>query len=216
MKIDIVTIFPKQVQNFVSEGIFKRAKDLVQVEAHDLRKFTTDTHKTVDDKPFGGGPGMILKVEPIYKMVQSLRKKGSWVILTGPRGKKLTPQVAKRLAEKSHVIIVCGHYEGVDDRVREKLADEEISIGDYVLSGGELPALVIADALLRHIPGVVGNPDSLVEESFEPDVPLEYPQYTRPANFKGWKVPEVLLSGNHEEVRKWRKTFVNKKNPGVA
>lgn len=211
MKIDILTIFPKQVRNFTAEGIFRIAvKAGVDVKIHNLRDWTEDNHKTVDDRPFGGGPGMILKVEPIYKAVNELKGKETWVVMTGPRGRKLGPTVAKDLAQKIHILLICGHYEGVDERVRKNIADEEISIGDYVLSGGELPALVIVDALLRQIPGVLGNPDSLVEESFEAKMPGEYPQYTRPADFKGWKVPEILLSGDHQKIRKWRNRSISK------
>jgi len=211
MQIDILTIFPDQVRNFISEGIFRIAsKSGVEIKVHNLRDWTKDNHKTVDDRPFGGGPGMIMKVEPIYKAVNDLKKEETWVVVTGPRGKKLSPSVAKNLAKNKHILLICGHYEGVDERVRKNIADEEISIGDYVLSGGELPALVITDALLRHVPGVLGNPDSLIEESFEPEITCEYPQYTRPADFRGWKVPDVLLSGDHKKIEKWRKSLVSK------
>lgn len=206
MNIDIITIFPKQIQNFISEGIFRIAstKD-TQINVHDLRKWTTDKHKSVDDRPFGGGAGMVMKIEPIYKSLKEIKTKDSFTILTSPKGKKLTSSHSKNLAQKDHLIIICGHYEGVDERVREHLVDEEISIGDYVLSGGELPALVIIDSVVRHIPGVLGNPNSLSEESFEEGIDVEYPQYTRPADFRGWKVPEVLVSGDHSKIKKWRK-----------
>lgn len=211
MDIDIVTIFPDQVSNFLSGGIFKRAEGKVNVCVHDLRKFGTGKHKTVDDKPFGGGPGMVLKVEPIYGMVSSIRRKRTHIILPGPRGKALTSAMAKRLSREKHLIIICGHYEGVDERVKKHIADEEISIGNYILSGGELPALVISDAVIRHVPGVLGNPQSLVEESFEPGTAFEYPQYTRPYIFRGWGVPEVLRSGNHDRIERWRKSFCKSK-----
>lgn len=211
MKIDILTIFPDQVGSFIAEGIFRIAsKAGVEIKVHNLRDWTEDNHKTVDDRPFGGGPGMIMKVGPIYKAVKDLKKKDTWVVITGPRGKKLGPSVAKDLAKKDHILLICGHYEGVDERVRANIADKEISIGDYVLSGGELPALVITDALLRQVPDVLGNPDSLVEESFEKEIPGEYPQYTRPSDFRGWKVPEILLSGDHEKIKKWRKSSISK------
>ncbi len=206
MKIDIITIFPNQIDCFIKEGLFKRAAMAgVEIEVHDLRKWTTDKHKTVDDRPFGGGPGMILKVGPIFKAVEEVKSKNSWVVLTAAKGKQLTPDVAKELSKKDHIVLIAGHYEGTDERVNEHIADEEISIGNYVLSGGELPTLVIMDALLRHIPGVLGNPDSLKEESFEEEIESEYPQYTRPVDFNGWKVPEVLVSGNHKDVEVWRK-----------
>lgn len=208
--IDIVTIFPKQVEAFLAEGIFRIArKQGIAINVHDLRKWTTDKHKTVDDHPFGGGPGMVMKVEPFYQAVSELKKKNTTVILTSPRGKPFNQHVAKELAHRNHLILLCGHYEGVDERVREHLADMDISIGEYVLSGGELPALVVSDAVLRQIPGVLGNPDSLTEESFETDTPLEYPQYTRPEVFRRWRVPDVLMSGDHKKVAQWRKQKVS-------
>ncbi|MFH1546897.1 MAG: tRNA (guanosine(37)-N1)-methyltransferase TrmD [bacterium] len=205
MKIDIITIFPAQISSFTSEGIFRIAKDAgVDIKVHDLREWTKDKHKTVDDRPFGGGAGMVMKVEPIYDALKDLRRKDSLVLLTSPKGKVFNSKYAKALSKKEHLIIICGHYEGVDERVKQYLVDEEVSIGSYVLSGGELPALVIVDALLRQIPGVLGNPESLDEESFEDEMKSEYPQYTRPENFKGWKVPDVLLSGDHKKVNEWR------------
>ena len=206
MKIDVVTIFPDQIDAFIKSGIFRIASEQgVAIEVHDLRKWTDDAHKTVDDRPFGGGPGMIMKIEPLFKAISELKQENTNVILTSPRGEKLTSDSAKKLSKLEHVIIICGHYEGVDERVREHLTDMDISIGDYVLSGGELPALVIIDALLRHVPGVIGNPESLTEESFESEMTQEYPQYTRPEEFKGWKVPDVLLSGDHDKIKRWRK-----------
>jgi tRNA (guanine37-N1)-methyltransferase len=150
---------------------------------------------------------MVMKVEPIYRALQDLTQKDTCVILTSAKGELLTPQKGKKLAKRNHIIIICGHYEGVDERVREYLIDEDISIGRYVLSGGELPALVISDVLLRFVPGVLGNPESLEEESFEKNIEIEYPQYTRPADFNGWKVPKVLTSGNHAKIESWRKNF---------
>lgn len=205
IKFDIVTIFPNQITSFISEGVFRIAKekDLVEIKVHNLRNWTNDNHKTVDDTPFGGGAGMILKPEPIFKAVEELKTKNSIVVLTTPRGEKLTQPLLKKLSvESAHYIIVCGHYEGFDERIHEELANLEISIGDFVLSGGEIPALVIVDGIIRLIPGVLGNESSLLEESFEDG--LEYPQYTRPADFNGLKVPEILLSGHHENIKKWR------------
>jgi tRNA (guanine37-N1)-methyltransferase len=205
MKVDIITIFPAQVGSFISEGIFRIAKDAgVDIKVHDLRAWTTDKYRKVDDRPFGGGAGMVMKVEPIFKALKDLKKKDSLVLLTSPKGKTFNSKYAKSLSKKEHIIIICGHYEGVDERVRKYLIDEEVSIGNYVLSGGELPALVMVDALLRHIPGVLGNPKSLKEESFEGDMKSEYPQYTRPEKFEGWEVPDVLLSGDHKKIEEWR------------
>lgn len=206
MKIDVVTIFPDQIRTFFGHGIFRIASDSGnELRVHDLRRWTHDTHKTVDDRPFGGGPGMVMKIEPFYEALEELKTESSRVALTTPRGEILTQDRAKKLAKLDHLILFCGHYEGVDERVRDHLCDMDISIGNYVLSGGELPALVVIDALLRHVPGVLGNPESLDEESFENGITAEYPQYTRPEDFKGWKVPDVLLSGDHAKIEKWRK-----------
>ncbi|MBN2100841.1 tRNA (guanosine(37)-N1)-methyltransferase TrmD [Candidatus Dojkabacteria bacterium] len=213
MKIDILTIFPDQVSSFLSEGIFRLAqKQGVEINVHDLRGWTTDKHKTIDDRPFGGGPGMIMKVEPIFKALQSLKSSKSTVILTSAKGEMLSSELSKELSKLKHIILICGHYEGVDERVKEHLTDKQISIGNYVLSGGELPALVVLDSLLRHVPSVLGNPESLEEESHEEGIEQEYPQYTRPEDFKGWKVPEILLSGDHEKIRRWRKARSNGKS----
>lgn len=207
MKIDIVTIFPNQLESFLKEGIFRiaQSKGLVEIKVHDLRNWTDDNHKTVDDTPFGGGAGMVMKAEPIFKAVENLKQKNSKVVITTPRGEKLSQARLQALAiEDAHYIVICGHYEGIDERVHEHLADLEISVGDYVLSGGELPALILVDGMIRLIPGVLGNKDSLDDESFN-DGNLEYPQYTRPADFNGMKVPEILLSGDHEKIKQWRK-----------
>ena len=205
MKVDIITIFPAQVSSFTSEGIFRIAKDAgIDIEVHDLRAWTKDKHRSVDDRPFGGGAGMVMKIEPIFKALKDMKKKDSLVLLTSPKGKTFNSKYAKSLSKKEHIIIICGHYEGVDERVKKHLVDEEVSIGDYVLSGGELPALVMVDSLLRHVPGVLGNSESLKEESFESDMKSEYPQYTRPENFEDWKVPDVLLSGDHKKINEWR------------
>jgi len=205
MKIDILTLFPKMFKGPFDESIIKRAqkKGLIEIQTHDLRKWTKDKRKTVDDRPFGGGTGMILMVEPIYKALRDLKNKNSKVILMDPRGRTFNQKIAGNLAKEKHLIFICGHYEGVDERVKKHLVDEEISIGDYVLTGGELPAMIIIDTLIRQIPGVLIKPEASSKESFSENL-LEYPQYTRPANFKGWKIPEVLLSGNHKKIDKWR------------
>jgi tRNA (guanine37-N1)-methyltransferase len=212
MRIDIVTIFPKMFVPVLGESIIKRAqnKGKVSIHIHDLRDYTKDRHRKVDDRPFGGGSGMVLCADPIFRAVEKLkqdtrsRKRDLKIILLSPQGKKLTQEIAKKLAKNKHLILVCGHYEGVDERVREKLVDEEISIGDYVLTGGELPAMVLTDALVRLIPGVLGDKNSLNFESFEGNL-LEYPHYTRPAVYRGLKVPEILLSGDHKKIEIWRK-----------
>jgi tRNA (guanine37-N1)-methyltransferase len=210
MKFDIVTIFTAMVETPLREGIVARAiaKGLLDVKVHDLRDFTTDRHRVVDDVPFGGGPGMVLKPEPIFAAVDRIRdERGipSAVVLTSPDGERLTHAVAKRLSALDHVVILCGRYEGVDERVRTHLATETISIGDYVLSGGELPALVIVDAVARWLPGVVGDEASVNGDTFARDGLLDFPQYTRPAEFRGIGVPPVLLSGHHAEIEKWRR-----------
>jgi tRNA (guanine37-N1)-methyltransferase len=210
VRIDIVTIFPAMVQAPLAEGIVARAiaKGVLDVRVHDLRAFTTDRHRVVDDMPFGGGPGMVLKPEPLFAAVDRIREERgapSTVILTSPDGERLTHAVAERLRELDHLVILCGRYEGVDERVREHLATETISIGDYVLSGGELPALVIVDAVARLIPGVVGDEASVAGDTFARDGLLDFPQYTRPAEFRGHGVPPVLLSGHHAEIEKWRR-----------
>jgi len=206
MKIDILTLFPKMFKGPFDESIIKRAqkKGLIEIQTHDLRKWTKDKRKTVDDRPFGGGTGMILMVEPIYKALRDLKNKNSKVILMDPRGRTFNQKIAGNLAKEKHLIFICGHYEGVDERVKKHLVDEEISIGDYVLTGGELPAMIIIDTLIRQIPGVLIKPEASSKESFSENL-LEYPQYTRPANFKGWKITEVLLSGNHRQIAEWRK-----------
>lgn len=192
-----------------AEGILGRAvvKGLVDVRVHDLRDHTTDRHRTVDDVPFGGGPGMVMKVEPIASAIDAIRRERgepSAIVLTSPQGRRFDQAMARRFAGMSHVVLLCGRYEGIDERVREHLATEEVSIGDYVLSGGELAALVILDACVRLIPGAVGDDRSVAEDSFERGL-LDHPQYTRPAEFRSWTVPDVLLSGHHARIRKWRK-----------
>ena len=209
MRFDIVTIFPKMVNGALEEGIVGRAitRGLLDVNVHDLRDFTTDRHRVVDDVPFGGGPGMVLKPDPLFRAVESIRaERGApgAVVLTSPDGAKLTQAVAERLRRAEHVVVLCGRYEGVDERVRADLATEEISIGDYVLSGGELPALVIVDAVARLVPGVVGDEQSVARDTFARGL-LDFPQYTRPAEFAGHGVPPVLLSGHHREIERWRR-----------
>jgi tRNA (guanine37-N1)-methyltransferase len=209
MKIDIVTIFPKMVQASLAEGVVGRAIDrgLIDFHVHDLREHTTDRHRVVDDVPFGGGPGMVLKPEPLFRAVEHIRAERGTpaaVVLTSPDGRRLTHAEAERLSVLPHIVILCGRYEGVDERVRQHLATEEISIGDYVVSGGELPALVIVDAVARLVPGVVGDEESVRRDSFVRGL-LDFPQYTRPADFRGLTVPPVLLSGHHAEIEKWRR-----------
>ncbi len=204
-EIDIVTIFPAFFKGPLQESLLKRsqAKGLLTIRVHNLRDYTHDRHKTVDDKPYGGGPGMVMKPEPLFECVEAIRKKGR-VILLDPKGDPLTQKTAERLAKKRHLILIAGHYEGVDQRVREHLADEQISIGPFVTMGGEAPALCLIEAVTRFIPGVLGNSESLKEESFQSDV-LEYPQYTRPQAFRQWTVPPILVSGDHKQVAKWRR-----------
>jgi tRNA (guanine37-N1)-methyltransferase len=209
MRFDIVTIFPRMIEAGLAEGILARAiqRDVLTVRARDLREFTEDRHRTVDDVPYGGGPGMVLKPEPLFKAVDAIREDvgaPQAIVLVSPHGRRFTQAEAGRLASLDRVVILCGRYEGIDDRVRENLATEELSIGDYVLSGGELPALVIVDAVARLIPGVVGDEDSVAGDSFSRGL-LDYPHYTRPAEFRDSKVPDVLVSGHHGEIRKWRK-----------
>jgi tRNA (guanine37-N1)-methyltransferase len=207
MRVDIITIFPGMIKPAIDESILKRARQAgkVDVRVHDLRDYSRDKHRKVDDRPFGGGPGMVMTPQPIFDAVKAIKgRRKAHVLLTAPSGRTLTQAYAKTLAKQRNIIIICGHYEGIDDRVRELLVDESVSIGDYVLTGGELPALVITDCVVRLLPGVVGRPESLDEESFESGL-LEYPQYTRPANFRGKEVPAVLLSGHHKDIVAWRK-----------
>ena len=208
MHIDILTLFPQMFQGMFSLGIFKRAIDqkLVSVGVHNIRDYTHDKHHTADDYPYGGGAGMVLKPEPIFEAVESIKGESTTVpiILLTPQGRLFSQQVAQELSQYSHLILICGHYEGVDERVREHLATDEISIGDYVLSGGELAAMVVIDAVVRLLPGVLGSAESPLDDSHVAGL-LEYPQYTRPAIYRGWSVPEVLLSGNHAQIADWRR-----------
>ncbi len=246
MRIDVLTLFPGMFRDFLGESMIKRAQDRekVDIRIHNIRDYAADKHRKADDKPFGGGPGMVLTVEPIYNALKKImgtkqstvhgstsspplecirlrsafvlsRSKGelsraksrgssqSTVILMSPQGRKFEQEAAKKLAKLDRLVLICGHYEGVDERVRKNLVDAEISIGDYILTCGELPAMVVIDAVTRLVPGVLGDKDSLNRESFENGL-LEYPQYTRPALFRGWNVPAVLLSGDHKKVEAWR------------
>ena len=253
MKIDILTLFPEMFEGPFATSMLKKAKDIgaVEINTHNLRDWAKDKHKTVDDRPYGGGAGMVMMVEPIYEALKELLKtenrrqktasenrrqktevnsqssvirrqdqpsvfrhpSSTKIILTSAKGKVFNQKKAQSFSKLDHLIIICGHYEGVDERVARHLVDEEISIGKYVLTGGEIPAMVITDSVVRLIPGVLGNPDSLSEESYSElkienskiENCTEYPQYTRPESYQGWKVPEVLLSGNHAEIEKWRK-----------
>jgi tRNA (guanine37-N1)-methyltransferase len=219
MRIDIVTLFPEICRAPLNESMMKRAqeKDVVDFHIHNLRDWTTDKHHIVDDAPFGGGQGMVMKPEPIFAAVEDLKRQTSIVqsniklqtpkiILMSPTGRRFDQQVAAQLSQQSHLIIVCGHYEGVDHRVIQHLIDIEISIGDYILTNGAIAAVVLVDAIARLLPGTLGHERSAVDDSFSSGRSgLEGPQYTRPAEFRGWKVPEVLLSGNHAEIAKWRK-----------
>lgn len=207
MKIDVLTLFPEMFLGPLDESIIKRARTtgLLDLSIHNLREYTHDRHRTVDDKPFGGGPGMLLKPEPIFEAVEHLARTDTRVILLSPAGRTFSQSLARELAQQTELLLICGSYEGFDERVRETLADDELSIGDYVLTNGALPAMVIIDAVVRLLPGVLGDDESSRDESFSPGLPgLEYPQYTRPAEFRGMKVPEVLLSGNHAEIARWR------------
>jgi len=212
MKIDIVTLFPEICRAPLSESIMKRAqeKGILEMHIHNLRDWTTDKHHVVDDATFGGGQGMVMKPEPIFAAVESLREKPeirspkSKTILMSPAGQRLNQNLAAELSQESHLIAVCGHYEGVDHRVIEHLIDVEISIGDYVLTNGAIAAVVLVDAIVRLLPGALGDDQSAAEDSFTAGL-LEAPHYTRPAEFRGWKVPDVLVSGNHAEIAKWRR-----------
>jgi tRNA (guanine37-N1)-methyltransferase len=206
MKIDVLTLFPAMFAGPLDESIIMRARKsgLLELKIHQLRDWTHDKHKTVDDHPFGGGPGMLLKPQPIFEAVESLKREGTKVILLSPSGRKFNQEIARELAREKDLLLVTGHYEGFDGRIRETLADDELSIGDYVLTNGALPAMVVIDAVTRLLPGVLGDDESSRDESFSAGL-LEYPQYTRPAEFRGLKVPDVLVSGNHAEIEKWRR-----------
>jgi tRNA (guanine37-N1)-methyltransferase len=206
MKIDIVTLFPEICRAPLGESIMKRAQKngIIDLHIHNLRDWTTDKHHVADDAPFGGGQGMVMKPEPIFAAVEELRNQTSKVVLMSPAGYRFDQQMAAQLSGESHLIIICGHYEGVDHRVIEHLVDLEISIGDYVLTNGAIAAVALVDAIVRLMPGVLGHEQSAVDDSFSRGL-LEAPQYTRPAEFRSWKVPDVLLSGNHAEIESWRR-----------
>jgi tRNA (guanine37-N1)-methyltransferase len=209
MKFDIVTIFPAMIEAGLGEGVVSRGveRGLLDVAVHDLRRWTTDRHRTVDDVPYGGGPGMVMKAEPLMRAVEDIRATRGVpdsVVLLSPQGRTFTQGEAERLTRLEHIVLLCGRYEGMDERVRDMVATEEISIGDYVLSGGELAALVVVDAVSRLVPGVVGDEQSVVQDSFTRGL-LDYPHYTRPAEIAGHRVPDVLLSGHHGDVRRWRR-----------
>lgn len=222
MKFDIITIFPQIFDSYFGESIIKRAKEkgLIEIGVHNLREYATNKHHNTDDTPYGGGAGMVMQVQPIFDCVNEIKKSSVLLqayprdishqssvrtILFSAKGKRYTQKDAHRLAEYDQLIFICGRYEGVDERVAEHIADEEISIGDFVLTGGEIPAMLVVDSVARLKSGVLGNDFSSVEESHSEDGYLEHPQYTKPEEFEGWKVPEILLSGNHREIEKWRK-----------
>lgn len=205
LALDILTIFPGMLDGFLGESMMKRAAALgaASFRTLDLRDFTTDKHRTTDDRPYGGGPGMVMKADPIFQGVESVRTPESRILLMSPQGRPFTQAVARELAGESHLILVCGHYEGIDERVRIGLGAEELSIGDYVLTNGVLPAAVVADAVVRLLPGVLGGEGAADQESFTENL-LDCPHYTRPEDYRGMRVPEVLLSGDHEAIRRWR------------
>ncbi|MFC1700570.1 tRNA (guanosine(37)-N1)-methyltransferase TrmD [Patescibacteria group bacterium] len=213
MTFNIITIFPNIFGSYFNESIIGRAqkKELIKINTINLRDYASDKFKHVDDKPYGGGAGMVMMVEPIYKAVEDIKKKNKKIktILLSAKGKKFDQKMARKFSKLDNIILICGRYEGVDERVAEHIADEEVSIGDYVLTGGELPAMIMVDAISRLIPGVITK-ESLREESFSKDKIIEYPQYTRPEIFKNWRAPEVLLSGNHKEIEKWKKQLTRK------
>ncbi len=204
-RIDVLTLFPRMLDGFLAESILGKGveRELISVRVHDLRAWTTDKHRTADDRPFGGGAGMVLKPEPVFAALEALQSPGALRVYLTPDGVPLSPKIAERLSKEEHLILLSGHYEGIDQRIRDGAIDLELSIGDYVLTNGTLAAAVVIDALSRFIPGVLGEEKSLTHESFTGKL-LDFPQYTRPAEFRGMSVPEVLLSGNHAEIEKWR------------
>jgi tRNA (guanine37-N1)-methyltransferase len=204
---DILTLFPNLCAGAFADSILKKAQEnlLIRVRCLNIRDWASDKHHVTDEPPYGGGPGMVMKPEPVFAAVESIRTERSHVILMAPGGRRFTQEIAWELSRKEHLIFVCGHYEGIDHRISEHLVDDELSIGDYVLSNGAIAAAVIVDAVARLIPGVLGDGESALDESFSARL-LEYPQYTRPSDFRGWKVPDILLSGNHRAIREWRET----------
>jgi tRNA (guanine37-N1)-methyltransferase len=220
MKIDILTLFPAMFRGPFDESIVKRAQDksLVEIVIHDLRQWADDERGTVDDRPYGGGVGMVIQVDIIKRALDDIKQKNSKVILLTPQGQKFSQDKAIELSKEQNIILICGHYEGFDERIREHLVDEEISVGDYVLTGGELPAMAVTDSIVRLIPGVLPKEEATKYESFSENL-LEYPQYTRPEEYNGWKVPDILLSGDHAKIDKWRKEkaveITQKKRPDL-
>jgi tRNA (guanine37-N1)-methyltransferase len=206
LRIDLLTLFPEMFTGPVDASIIQRARKsgLLDLRVHNLRDYTHDNYKTVDDRPFGGGPGMVLKPEPIFEAVEALADDATRVILMSPAGRLFEQSAAQELARQERLLFICAAYEGVDERVRQELADDELSIGDYVLTNGSLAAMVVIDAVTRLLPGALGDERSALDESFSQGL-IEYPHYTRPAEYRGWKVPPVLLSGNHAEIEKWRR-----------
>lgn len=206
MKIDVLTLFPGMWAGPLDESIVQRArkKGILDLQVRNLRDWTHDRHRTVDDRPFGGGPGMVLKCEPIFEAVESLRGPGCRVVLPCPTGRRFDQAAARRLSAEAHLVILCASYEGVDERIRRELITDEFSVGDFVLTNGNLPAMMIIDSVTRLLPGALGDDESSADESFSQGL-LEYPHYTRPAEFRGWRVPDVLLSGNHAEIERWRR-----------
>jgi tRNA (guanine37-N1)-methyltransferase len=216
MRIDLLTPFPEMGSSVLGASILKRAqeKSLVEIRAFDLRDWTNDRHRSVDDAPYGGGPGMVLKIEPVWRALQELRQSGSRVICPSPQGRPFDQKTAERLAGETHLIFLCGHYEGIDQRVMDHLVDEEISLGDYILTNGVLPSLVMMDAIIRLLPGVLGDAESAQQDSFSAGL-LDHPHYTRPVDFEGWKVPEVLLSGNHAAISDWRQAEARRRTAAL-
>jgi len=215
---DVITIFPEFFHGPFNFGVIRRGREkgLVEIRVHDLRDFTSDRHRTVDDRPFGGGEGMVFKPEPVFKAVEAVRQtEQAEVVVLSAAGKRFTQAEALRLSKASQVVVICGRYEGIDERIIEHLATAEISVGDFILSGGEIAAVVVVDAVTRYVPGVVGKEDSILRESFSDPAAerqlVEHPHYTRPVEFRGWQVPEVLISGDHKAVREWRRQAALKK-----
>ena len=205
LRFDVLSLFPKTIEGFTEESILGKAIDrgLLEVNSLDLRRWAKGSHREADDRPFGGGAGMVLKPEPLFEAIEEISCESTSVVYMAPDGEPLTTPLARELSESQHLLLISGHYEGIDQRVRDEIVDREVSIGDYVLTNGALPATVLIDAVARQVPGVLGDEESLTDESFENNL-LSHPQYTRPAEYRGMKVPEVLLSGNHQEISKWR------------
>lgn len=222
MRIDILTLFPEALRAYLATSIIGRAQEekIIDIHTWNIRDFASDKHKTVDDTPYGGGAGMVMKIEPIHKALQAINgqcpiindQHRARTIVLSARGKQFSHQTAVEFSHLEHLILICGRYEGIDQRVADHLADEEISVGPYVLAGGELPALIVTEATLRHVPGVLGNPASLIDESHTSQGAIESPQYTKPEEYNGWKVPEILLSGDHEKIKRWRQENTSAEN----